>query len=87
VGLAIDGLAYHGSQPWAMSGPGVVLAGFHATSADPSAEPVVDGRELAEARWFPLDALPGQLPPPYSISRWLIDAAASTVQPDPARSS
>ncbi|HEY6594665.1 MAG TPA: hypothetical protein VI011_11250, partial [Asanoa sp.] len=49
--------------------------------------PVVDGRELAQARWFPLDALPAELPPPYSISRWLIDASALTVHPDPARSS
>lgn len=73
VGLTLDGLAYYGSQPWAMSGPGVVLAGFTASCADPDAEPVVDGRELAEARWFPLDALPADLPPAYSISRWLIE--------------
>jgi NAD+ diphosphatase len=78
VGLALTGLTYFGSQPWAMSGPGVVLAGFHAVSADPRAEPVADGRELAQARWFPLDALPAELPPAYSISRWLIDAARPT---------
>jgi NAD+ diphosphatase len=86
VGLALREVAYFGSQPWAMSGPGVVLAGFHARSADPAAEPVVDGRELAQARWFPLDGLPAELPPAYSISRWLIDAAAG-VQAGPARSS
>lgn len=73
VGLTIDGLRYFGSQPWAMSGPGVVLAGFTAT-APPDAEPVVDGKELAVARWFPLTDLPEALPPPYSISRWLIDS-------------
>lgn len=77
VGLAVDRVAYFGSQPWAMSGPGTLLTGFTATAADPSAEPVVDGRELVEARWFPLDALPAELPPAYSISRWLIDAAAT----------
>jgi NAD+ diphosphatase len=77
VGLEIDRPAYFGSQPWAMSGPGVVLAGFTATCADPDAEPVVDGRELTQARWFPLDALPAELPPPYSISRWLIDATVT----------
>jgi NAD+ diphosphatase len=77
VGLDVDEVAYFGSQPWAMSGPGVVLAGFTAAAADPGAEPVVDGRELAQARWFPLDALPADLPPAYSISRWLIDAAAA----------
>ncbi|MER7458322.1 NAD(+) diphosphatase [Micromonospora sp. NPDC126480] len=77
VGLAVDRVAYFGSQPWAMSGPGTLLAGFTARAADPLAEPVVDGRELAEARWFPLDGLPAELPPAYSISRWLIDAAAN----------
>jgi NAD+ diphosphatase len=75
VGLTVGELTYFGSQPWAMSGPGVVLAGFHARSLDPAAEPTPDGTELAEARWFPLDALPDNLPPAYSISRWLIDAA------------
>ncbi|GLH98404.1 hypothetical protein Pa4123_36790 [Phytohabitans aurantiacus] len=75
VGLELGELTYFGSQPWAMSGPGVVLAGFTAECADPHAEPVIDGRELTQARWFPLDALPAELPPAYSISRWLIDAA------------
>ena len=74
VGLRLRRLAYFGSQPWAMSGPGVVLAGFTATCAEPDAEPVVDGRELAQARWFPLDLLPAELPPAYSISRWLINS-------------
>ncbi|MGI5212136.1 NAD(+) diphosphatase [Plantactinospora sp. CA-290183] len=74
VGLRLGEPRYFGSQPWAMSGPGVVLAGFHATVAEPEAEPVVDGREVVRARWFPLDALPTELPPAYSISRWLIDA-------------
>ncbi|TWH68415.1 NAD(+) diphosphatase [Micromonospora olivasterospora] len=77
VGLALGRLAYFGSQPWAISGPGTLLAGFTATAADPAAEPVVDGRELVRARWFPLDALPPELPPAYSISRWLIDHLAS----------
>ncbi|MEU5938327.1 NAD(+) diphosphatase [Micromonospora sp. NPDC047548] len=77
VGLAVDRVAYFGSQPWAMSGPGTLLTGFTATAADPSAEPVVDGRELVEARWFPLDALPAELPPAYSISRWLVDAVVA----------
>ncbi|MFB6393944.1 NAD(+) diphosphatase [Polymorphospora lycopeni] len=74
VGLTVDRVTYFGSQPWAMSGPGVVLAGFHAVCAA-DAEPVVDGTELADARWFPLDRLPAEIPPAYSISRWLIDDA------------
>jgi NAD+ diphosphatase len=73
VGIELDEVSYFGSQPWAMSGPGVVLAGFTARVADPDAEPTVDGAELTEARWFPLDALPAELPPPYSLSRWLIE--------------
>ncbi|MCG5444666.1 NUDIX domain-containing protein [Micromonospora sp. NIE79] len=77
VGLPVDRLAYFGSQPWAISGPGVLLAGFTARAADPKAEPVVDGRELTRAQWFGLDALPAQLPPAYSISRWLVDATVS----------
>jgi NAD+ diphosphatase len=76
VGLRLGELRYFGSQPWALSGPGVVLVGFHATCADDAAEPVPDGREVAEARWFPQDALPAELPPAFSLSRWLIDAAA-----------
>lgn len=74
VGLRVDRLTYFGSQPWAMSGPGVVLAGFTAYCPDPDVEPVVDGRELTQARWFPLDALPDALPPAYSISRWLVES-------------
>ncbi|RLP92128.1 NAD(+) diphosphatase [Micromonospora sp. BL4] len=77
VGLSVDQLAYFGSQPWAISGPGVLLAGFTARAADPRAEPVVDGRELTRAHWFGLDALPAELPPAYSISRWLIDATVT----------
>ncbi|MFI6162114.1 NAD(+) diphosphatase [Micromonospora haikouensis] len=77
VGLDLGRLTYFGSQPWALSGPGVLLAGFTATAADTTAEPVVDGRELTEARWFPLDRLPAELPPAYSISRWLVDHVAA----------
>ncbi|MEW1584535.1 NAD(+) diphosphatase [Micromonospora vinacea] len=80
VGLPVERLAYFGSQPWAISGPGVLLAGFTARAADPRAEPVVDGRELTSARWFGLDALPAQLPPAYSISRWLIDATVTAAR-------
>ncbi|MEV6801492.1 NUDIX domain-containing protein [Micromonospora rifamycinica] len=81
VSLDLDTIDYFGSQPWAISGPGVLLAGFTATVADPGAEPVVDGRELVRARWFPVDALPVELPPAYSISRWLIDAVAARARP------
>ncbi|MFD2764087.1 NAD(+) diphosphatase [Micromonospora eburnea] len=77
VGLTIGRPAYVDSQPWAISGPGTLLAGFTATVSDPGAEPVVDAREITEARWFPVDALPAELPPAYSLSRWLIDGVAA----------
>jgi len=77
VGLEIGRPTYVDSQPWAISGPGTLLAGFTATVSDPDAEPVVDAREVTEARWFPVDALPAELPPAYSISRWLIDGVAA----------
>ncbi|MFJ5541185.1 NAD(+) diphosphatase [Micromonospora chalcea] len=77
VGLTLRRPAYVDSQPWALSGPGTLLAGFTAEVTDPAAEPLVDGAELTEARWFPVDALPAELPPAYSLSRWLIDAVAA----------
>ncbi|NES26719.1 NUDIX domain-containing protein [Micromonospora terminaliae] len=77
VRLTIARPTYVDSQPWAMSGPGTLLAGFTATVTDPAAEPVVDPKELTEARWFPVDTLPAELPPAYSLSRWLVDAVAA----------
>ncbi|MFF0654482.1 NAD(+) diphosphatase [Micromonospora tulbaghiae] len=77
VGLTLRRPAYVDSQPWALSGPGTLLAGFTAEVTDPAAEPLADGTELTEARWFPVDALPAELPPAYSLSRWLIDAVAA----------
>lgn len=76
VGLPVSDVRYFGSQPWALSGPGILLTGF--TGVCPQgAEPVVDGQELAEAAWFAPGALPSPLPPAYSLSRWLIDAAVA----------
>lgn len=76
VGLSIADLTYVASQPWGLSSPGVLLAGFTATVANPAAEPVVDGRELSAAVWFPPASLPTEIPPAYSLSRHLIDSAA-----------
>ncbi|WP_410820306.1 hypothetical protein [Micromonospora sp. 050-3] len=67
-------LVRHATGP---TGLWALVAGFTARAVDPQAEPVVDGRELTRAQWFGLDALPAQLPPAYSISRWLIDATVS----------
>ncbi|MET8119153.1 hypothetical protein [Micromonospora sp. NPDC005189] len=43
----------------------------------PTAEPMVDGQELTKAQWFGVDTLPAELPPAYSISRWLIGATVT----------
>jgi NAD+ diphosphatase len=77
VGLAVDSLTYYGSEAWGLNGTGVLLALFTAVPADPATEPAIDRRELAEARFFPLTALPEPLPPAGSIvSRALAYLAA-----------
>ena len=60
VGLAAADLTYFDSEGWGLNGTGVLLALFTARVADPAAEPVVDGHEIAEARFFPLDDLPAR---------------------------
>jgi NAD+ diphosphatase len=75
VRLGVDDIAYFGSQPWALSGPEVLLTGFTAWCAQ-GANPTADGAELSNAAWFPLDALPENLPPDYSLARWMIAALA-----------
>jgi NAD+ diphosphatase len=69
VGVQIDRLRYFGSQPWPFGRS--LMIGFLARYA--GGEVAVDGTEIAEARWFPPDALP-ILPPRISIARRLIDA-------------
>jgi NAD+ diphosphatase len=68
VGIAIDGLRYHGSQPWPF--PHSLMLGFHARYD--GGEINCDGGEIADARWFEPDDLP-DLPGPISIARWLIN--------------
>lgn len=69
VGLQVHNLVYHSSQPWPF--PHSLMLGFHAEYL--SGDIVVDGVELGDAQWFPVDKLP-MIPPPGSISRALIDA-------------
>lgn len=69
TGVEVTGLQYLGSQAWPF--PNSLMLGFHAVWA--GGEIVVDGEEIVEAHWFPLDALPA-IPPPGSISRMLIDS-------------
>jgi NAD+ diphosphatase len=79
VGLEVDDLRYFGSQSWPF--PSQLMVGFFARYR--SGEIRVQEEELTEARWFPLDALPGpgDRPAGFSIAgrliaRYLEDAAA-----------
>lgn len=68
TGVRVCNVSYAGSQCWPF--PSQLMCGFVAEYA--GGETKVDTRELADARWFPLDALP-DLPPRRSIARYLLD--------------
>jgi NAD+ diphosphatase len=69
VGVEVDRLQYFASQSWAF--PHSLMIAFNAEYAGGELRP--DGHEIAEARWFAVDAVP-KLPPSLSIARRLIDA-------------
>jgi NAD+ diphosphatase len=78
TGLRVSGLHYVGSQPWPM--PRSLMLGFVAR-APGAQEIVVDGEEIAEARWFTREELRAAvsarevlLPPPVSIAHQIIVA-------------
>lgn len=68
VGIEVTDIEYFGSQPWPF--PNSLMLGFRAKWA--AGEIAVDPRELADANWFSVDALPN-IPPRLSIARRLID--------------
>ena len=68
VGLEVGEVRYRRSQPWPF--PHSLMLGFNACYA--GGEINCDGLEIADARWFAPDDLPG-VPGPISIARWLID--------------
>jgi NAD+ diphosphatase len=68
TGVRVKNLRYVGSQCWPF--PSQMMAGFIADYA--GGELAVDYGELADARWFSVDALP-KLPPLRSISRFILD--------------
>ena len=70
VGLRVKNLRYFGSQPWPF--PHSLMIAFFAEHA--GGEIVTDEKEIEDARWFDISALP-QLPAKMSIARRLIDAA------------
>lgn len=70
VGVEVKGLRYFKSQAWPF--PDSLMLAFHAEYAGGALQP--DGIEIVEARWFTLADLDQvDLPPPFSISRQLID--------------
>ncbi len=72
--IEIKNLRYIGSQSWPF--PSQLMCGFVADYA--AGEIKLNDRELADAKWCQLDALP-TLPPKRSISRWLIDRAGEFI--------
>jgi NAD+ diphosphatase len=68
TGVTVHNVCYLGSQCWPF--PSQLMCGFVADYA--GGEITVDTRELADARWFPVDALPA-LPPKRSIARYILD--------------
>ena len=75
VGVEVDDIRYFASQSWAF--PHSLMIAFTAEYAGGELKP--DETEIAEARWFPLDAVP-KLPPSISISRRLIDATVARLR-------
>ena len=72
VGVEVTSLGYFASQSWAF--PHSLMIAFTAEYA--GGEIRCEDAEIAEARWFPADALPSR-PPSLSIARRLIDATAA----------
>lgn len=77
ITLTATDVQYLGSQPWPF--PASIMLGFHAYTQD-SGDPVGDGEEIAEARWFSRDELATlcesgevKIPPAVSIARHLIE--------------
>lgn len=68
VGITVQNVRYFGSQPWPF--PNSLMVAFTAEYA--AGELQLEEAEIAEARWFRADELPG-IPGEMSISRWLID--------------
>ena len=75
VGIEVRDLAYFASQSWSF--PHSLMIAYTARYA--SGELAPDPTEIADVRWFDVDALP-DLPSPVSIARRLIDATAAELR-------
>jgi len=68
VGVATGRIVYYDSQAWPF--PDQLMLGYFAEYR--GGEIVVDGIEIAEARWFDCNNLPENIPPTMSIAGRLI---------------
>jgi len=75
VGIEVTGIEYFASQSWAF--PHSLMIAFTARYAGGDLRP--DGIEIADVRWFDVDALPN-LPTTVSISRRLIDSTVARLR-------
>jgi len=75
VGIDVDRIEYFASQSWPF--PHSLMIAFTAHYAGGELRP--DPAEIADARWFALDALP-DLPSPMSIARRLIDSTVARLE-------
>ena len=75
VGVEVDNLVYFASQSWPF--PHSLMIAYTAEYASGEARPC--DAEIADVKWFSIDALP-QLPSPVSISRKLIDATVARLR-------
>lgn len=73
VGLIVDDIRYHGSQPWPF--PGQLMLGF--TARWTGGEINIDPEEIDEALWCRPDNLP-PIPPAFSIAGQLINSFLSS---------
>jgi NAD+ diphosphatase len=76
VGIEIDGVRYWESQPWPF--PHSLMIAYTAEYAGGDIK--LEDAEIAEARWFSVDALPSDLPSKVSIARRLIDTTAARLR-------
>jgi NAD+ diphosphatase len=75
VGVEVDAIAYFASQSWSF--PHSLMIAFTAEWA--AGDIRLEDAEIADARWFALDALP-PLPPNVSIARRLIDTTVARLR-------
>jgi NAD+ diphosphatase len=75
VGIEVGRIEYFASQSWSF--PHSLMIAFTAEYA--AGELTPDHSEIAEARWFSVDAMPS-LPPSVSIARRLIEATAERLR-------